>query len=109
VVYGVFSSSQKVLRVAFKKNNLPNRRPRQNRLIRINYFRRIHLLGHNSNEFVAQGAALATGPEAFSCCVSPEQLRKRRDHLSSALSALAQNRVRNSRRISTSIFIGLKM
>lgn len=63
------------MRASRKKSSFPTRRTRQNPFIRTNHSRRIHLVGNNSNELVAQGAAHArprrapvqcAGPEAFS-------------------------------------------
>ena len=96
-----------------KKSSLPNRRTRQNQLIRTNHSRRTRLVSTP----VRNLSVTLRPPCLCALCVksvwrrhfSPSLLRrKRRDQLSSALSALAQKRVRNSRRISTSIFKGLE-
>ena len=92
-----------------KKFSTPNREPRQNQLIRINHSRRIHLPGDSSNRLVAQGAAPFAGPEAFFRFAPADQLRKSHGQISSALSAVAQNRVCNSRRISTSVLKDLNV
>ena len=107
-----------------KKSSLPNRRARQNQLIRTNHSRRARLVStpvrnlsatlrppflcalcvkfpfHASlfiasfapeTRLVAQGAAPVAGPEAFSRRIFPRYSGERHEHLSPALSALAQN------------------
>jgi hypothetical protein len=131
----------KTLRTSAKKFSLPNRRTRQNQLIRTNRSRRPCLASTPARtssptpcppclcalcvkfpfpaslfivsfapetRLVAQGAAPFAGPEAFSCRIFPHDLWRMPQAAKPRIICTYAKRLRNSRRISTSISKGLK-
>ena len=131
----------KTLWTSAKKFSLPNRRTRQNQLIRTNHSRHARLLSTPvrnlsatlrppflcalcvkfpfpaslfiasfapETRLVAQGAAPFAGPEAFSCRIFPHDLWRIPQAAKPCIICTCAKRVRNSRKISTSIFKGLK-